>query len=86
MERKTKASLSRNLLFSFRKGRNFEETRRVQACSFFLEYTFVSKMNKKLSDVQLRLIFDSFPHQINAECCFTACFISHLRNKFAFGE
>jgi hypothetical protein len=36
MERKNQASLSQNLLFSVRKGRNFEETRRVQACRFFL--------------------------------------------------
>jgi hypothetical protein len=36
MKRKNKASLSQNLLFPVRKGRNFEETRRVLACRFFL--------------------------------------------------
>jgi hypothetical protein len=48
MERKNKASLSQNLLFSVRKGRNFEETRRAWACLFFLGINLCLRNEKAL--------------------------------------
>ena len=46
MERKNKASLSRNLLFPERKGRNFGKPAGRGLAVFFLEYTFVYRMKK----------------------------------------
>jgi hypothetical protein len=48
MERRNKASLSQNLLFSERKGRNFEEIQRAWACRFFLGIYLCAQDEKSL--------------------------------------